>query len=164
MFEKINIKDIFKSHYKLLSKTDLCLFFGIPFLISCLFLYFNINLSSNSCSTLLAILSIAIPLLLNLLILLYNMIQNVYTDSGFDDADKELKLESIKETSFNISFAILISFITLIIIGILLFITIPNLFLGMFSFVVFWLLGIVLLTLLMILKRIFYLIYSEFEM
>lgn len=183
MFEKINIKDIFKSHCKLLSKSDLFLFFGGPCLISYLFVYFGIYLSVNSCSTLLAILAITIPLLLNLLILLYNMIQNVYNDTGFDDEDKKLKLEGIKETSFNISFAISMSFITLVIIGFLWFITnnyLPvgtstefavgmltfnmNLFLKIFSFTVFWLLGCILLTILMILKRIYYLIYSEFEM
>lgn len=157
---------------KKLYKSDVFLLFGIPLLIGIFFIGINFLIEEKMASTLLTILSISVPLLFSLLVLIYDMGQNIQSKQHL--LNKEDKLIVTSSTSDNVSFMVFWSIIIVIVLGIYLLIgytfdifTTENfhnfqLVIQIFSLIIYWLLGVFILTSLMVLKRTQILISSSF--
>ena len=167
MFDKINIIKIVKDHISTLKDYrtdkykigDFFLFFGIPFLIVVILVFFNILLTSKLISLLITSLSIFAALLFNLLLLIYDVVQKAKNGSK----NARIKIRFLKEVYSNISFCILIAVLS---VAILILISIFNnitTLIYFFNWIAYYLIILFLLTLLMILKRIHVLLYREVE-
>ena len=116
MSNKINIINIVRDHISTLkdfdkdaySISDLSIFFILPLIVSSIILFFNIILSNELVNVLVMSLSVFAGLLFNLLLLVYDIMRK--SGSG----DRPLKGALLKELYSNISFGILISVITII--------------------------------------------------
>lgn len=195
---KLSILKILREHWNTLynnrqsekgiSKKDVFTFFIIPFIIALILIILNKNLEKDPNIALLTSLSIVTPLMLSLLILIYEMGQKI-VDKKYDykknkSTDPEVigenqnkiqnlnnDLKHIHEVRANISFTILISMLTIFLLIIntlfidikwLIFLSVYNfsinidcyLLLYLLSFLIFYFLGILALTILMVLKRI----------
>jgi len=185
ILEKIDISEIVSEHLKTLrdentgrgSTKELLIFFIFPFVISSALLLFKLVLGKDMINILIASLSIFVGLLLNLLMLLIAMLdkckekinlskeqQNPADISkkpffSFDINMLEKRQKLLRDSYHNISFAILLSLLTIPIMIIALannevVVYISNFFGYMF-------LTIFLLTLFMILKRVHLLLSSD---
>ncbi len=114
MLEKINIWCIIKDHLSTLKNDnsdkpefkDYILFLIIPYIIPLVLLCgFDLFLSDSLINILITILAIFVGLLLNVMVVIFDIIKK---------NEKTVKLRLIKETYSNISFAILLSIITII--------------------------------------------------
>jgi len=166
---KINVSSIVLDHLGTLkeidsqspSKYDLSLFFVFPLLISILFSVLNIRLDKDLVSILINVFAIFAGLLLNLLILMYDVISKQSGSNGKEEKDK-IKFRLLKEIYYNISFGIFLSLVIVVILSIsMIFLSKP--FNSFLSFVVFALSILFVLTLLMILKRIHSLLSYDIE-
>jgi len=193
MFEKINVIEICKRHLNTLydansneKKTDYGIFFGIPYIFAVLFLLLNPIITGTLQTIISTVFAIFTALLLSLLLLLFTMSEKIPENM---DEDRKIKvLDVLKQTIYSISFLILISIISLIVILFLAIITasydtkyvviiqlmnivnislcveiITRIFIFLqilFSFISYYLLGIFLLTLLMVLKRVSILLWT----
>jgi len=172
MFSKINILGIVREHCRTLrnfesgriSAGDWALFLGVPVLVAMILLWLEIYLNDTAVTTLLACYAILAGLLINLLMLIFDLIRNERVkaeDSPAEKTDKQLKAQLLQQTFANISFCVL-SGIVLALLCILgmkdaLVIRIPVsalVYVGSANFV---------LTLLMVLKRIHTLLSREFS-
>lgn len=180
MFERITPIYIIRAHLdtirskttKKLYKDDIFLLFGIPIIIGIFFIGNNLLIEEKMASSLLTILSISVPLLFSLLVLIYDMGQNIQSKEHL--LNKEDKLSVANSTSDNVSFMVFLSIIIVIILGVYLLIGYTfdiftevnfhnfQLLLQVFSLIIYWLLGVFILTLLMVLKRTQILISSSF--
>nr|WP_302579162.1 hypothetical protein [Methanobrevibacter arboriphilus] len=107
--------------------------------------------------------ALSIPLLISVLVLMYNLGQN--TKKNTITADKDLQVDVAEETANSITFTILLCVCTVLSLGIL-SINGNNgnpYVIKIFSFAVYSLLGMIILTILMILKRVQILISKSFE-
>ena len=120
MFNKINIYDIVKAHLgtlrsystKRLMKRDYVLFFGIPLVVSIIILIRNIWMEKDVVANLIAAMSIFSGFLFNLLALVYSLVDTIkksIREDLFDEQEREIKRQLLKETHINISYCILIS-------------------------------------------------------
>lgn len=168
--EKLNPLFIIKDHLNTLrnekknklSKEDFFVFFGIPLISSLILIYFGWILDVELCKVFLTILAISVPLLLNLLILMFDIRQNVENNEKNNYKMKMLKLKYIRETSSNISFTVLVSILVIGLSTLFVFGKIFNeIIIILISFIIYLLLGIIILTILMILKRAYILINPE---
>lgn len=166
---KINVSSIVLDHLGTLkeidsqspSKYDLSLFFVFPLLISILFSVLNIRLDKDLVSILINVFAIFAGLLLNLLILMYDVISKQSGSNSKEEKDK-IKFRLLKEIYYNISFGIFLSLVIVVILSIsMIFLSKP--FNSFLSFVVFALSILFVLTLLMILKRIHSLLSYDIE-
>lgn len=114
MFQKINIWCIVKDHLVTLKNDnsdkpefkDYLLFLLIPMAVPAILIcVFKRELSESLINILITVLSIFVGLLLNVMVVIFDIIKK---------NEKTVKLRLIKETYSNISFAILISIITII--------------------------------------------------
>lgn len=168
---KVNIKDIIKSHISTLknydtqkmSKKDICTFFVIPAIVS-ICLTFKNTIPNNGIGIILTAFSIFAGLLFNLLILIMDIGRRVKKQSKEKNVDaKKQKLTEalIKETYCNVAFSIVVS-LFVIVISLVFVVGLSNIiFKFIISSVLYWLIITFIMTLFMILKRVFRLLDNE---
>jgi len=166
MLTKINIGKIITDHFatlkdadsKKISRGDFFLFILLPLLFSSVIvMVFCIFLTESLVNILITCLSIFVGLLLNLLVIIFDIINKLKTENSKD----QLKKLFLKEIYANISFCILISIVN---IGFLV-VTFSGIYFvklsaNVLSVAILMLFG---LTLLMILKRVHILLSNEFK-
>jgi hypothetical protein len=170
MIGKVDFRAVIKDHYETLtdenantlSGWDFILFYLVPICVACVLIGFHLIIGKGMTNVLITALAIFAGLLFNLLLLIF--------DIANKPRPEELKLSSnkkrfLKEIYSNIAYAILISLITIIILlahyG---FLTMGwNLAQHLSVFIVYFLFGNFVLTLLMVLKRIHILLATEFS-
>lgn len=167
MFNKINILQIIKDHFATLRDygtkkqrvSDYLLFIGIPLLLSLVAWFLKLRLVNDIINILITSLSIFAALLLNLLLLIFDIVRK--NERNIDGSNNnERKLEFLKEIYSNISYSILISILTLIFLMLLNFI--KNSLAGeICTLIIFTFLINFILSLLMILKRVHSLLSRE---
>ncbi|AIS31116.1 hypothetical protein MB9_2103 [Methanobacterium formicicum] len=155
MIIKQHIDTLYDNRDDKISKWDILFFFIFPLILAVGLIYFNKELKSSA-DSLLVSLSIFTPLLLSLLVLIYDM--------GQKAVDKEQKSQfygnydsymvKLREITANISFSILISIIVIV------FLVVYSLNLGdnwywksFLNGAIYYFVSVFCLTLLMILKR-----------
>lgn len=183
MFTKISVVGIIKDHISTLKNgrtnklhyPDVILFFIIPAVISGLTTYLEIPLNDGLANALITSFSIFSALLFNLLLLVYdisgkNLDQTKYTDP-VDIKRIVQKRELLREIYVNVSFSILVSIMTVVIL-LSYFLKPGNCrlwainicsFQWLLAFVIYYLAIQFILTLLMVLKRIYKLLAKAFE-
>ena len=136
---------------------DVIIFIILPLLSAVGFIYFFADISSSLTPILFTIFSIFVGLLLNLLLLIYDLTKK------FDLSEKngELKRKFLGEIFANISYSIFISILVIIflLISLIKISYVPVLA----SFIVYLIVTNFFLTILMILKRIHILLFKEFN-
>jgi len=169
---KLNVSSIITDHFATFKnfKTgkrkigDYFVFLILPFVISIFFICFNILLTKELSNILITALSIFAALLFNLLLLTYDII-NKNSHVNFTDTTlkqkKQLKHKFLKEIYANISFSILISIISVILLLGNYFLPCGLIYL-LFNFFSYFFIILFLLTLFLILKRIHILLSKEF--
>jgi len=125
MFVRINILKIIRDHFKTLSNYnsdsqfpsigDAFLFLIFPLFISCLLIYKNYNFEEQL-SNLIAGISIFGGFLFNLLAIIYSQIENIERNNQTieDENLQKLKNKFVDEIHINISFCIVLSIIVLL--------------------------------------------------
>jgi high-affinity Fe2+/Pb2+ permease len=167
MLSKINILSIVVDHFNTLTNNksgkiyipDLIVFFCAPLVISGLLLFKGSVISNQLANVLVTSFSIFAALLFNLLLLVFD-IADKYKPKNRSDEDL-IDLESknfkkvLREIYINVSFCILVSILSIILlIGFFIDYN-AKLFLLFLSFIVYFLVFVFLLTLFMILKRVY---------
>lgn len=161
MSTKIDITDIFRDHFDTLrdnrngkiSLSDVFVFFCLPFLISLALLCNGVYITSQFATTLIACFSIFTALLFNLLLLVFDIADKVKTSSENKDVEKFYSV--LKEIYINVSFCISISVVLIVVLSGF-FININfGLYVKVLSFISYLISINFILTLLMILKRIY---------
>ncbi len=115
MSQKINVIHIITEHHSTLcsyatgrvSLLDLAVFYGVPFLLGVASWWFNLELDSDRANATIATAAIFAGLLINVLVLIYTVAQK-----GAEGAEKKL----VKEFFANVSYAILLSVVTVVLI------------------------------------------------
>lgn len=168
-FSKINVNEIFISHLKTLknyrqtsySVADIFIFFVFPIFTSAVVVFLNFRLTKDFAGILINFFAILAGLLFNLLVLVYEVISKA-VKQGNSYQENVLSLDRLEEISANISFEIVLSIFSLILltISVAFLEGIPNIVL---SFVVFYLVSLFILTLFMILKRVHKLLAEEIK-
>lgn len=121
MFQKINIVKIFDDHNKTLRAFDtgkirivnLILQYGLPLIIAVIFLCFDLQINDTIATPIITALAVFCPLLLNLQMLVYGMLEKKLNNSA-ESGNKKHVEDLLKETYYNISFGILISILALL--------------------------------------------------
>lgn len=156
MFSFINIKEVVKNHYKTLESAklgNLILFFIIPIIVGVIAIFIN-YVSENLDSILSTSLSIFIGLFINLLVLIVTLTRTPAKEK------KEIRKQVVEETFYNITYVIVISIIALALIMLKninfgFAECIDSIFKKGISFIFAFFFTQILLTILMIIKRIF---------
>lgn len=146
------------------SRLEVLLFFGPPSALSGLLSAFDIKISSELANMMITSLSIFSALLFNLLILVYDVVKKE-GGRGRTSLLETLRRRLLGETFSNISFAILVSLGTLILlVSLLLLPDCPesSLAASFITALVYFLLGLFVLDLLAVLKRVHILLSKEF--
>ena len=174
MFSRINITSIIKDHFKTLRSLDenskaiywkdLLLFIIIPILTSTILCIKGYNFE-NQLGNLIAAISIFGGFLFNLLAIIYGQIDKIKSDATGESSN--LKKRFVKEIHINISFCIVLS-ILIVLTLLLTSIDIPE---NKFKFIIkmmiiginYYLMSLFLLTLLMILNRVYILLKRDSE-
>ena len=166
MFSKIDVRCIVSDHLATLQdaatgrrmKTDYFVFFGLPIVVAfCLAFVLNLSLNQGAVGILVTSLSIFAALLFNLLLLIYDVVRKVERGS------QGLKETFLSQIYSNISFAILVSIVSIIVLLVAYFDLNGSCFALATSFAVYYLVTLFILTLFMILKRVHILLSREFE-
>jgi len=182
MFAKISVAGIVKDHISTLKNNrtdkihypDIFLFFCLPAILSSLMLYAGVLLTDSLVNGLITSFSIFSALLFNLLLLVYSIAEKNPDSTKITD-QLEIKKnaqrrELLREIYINVSFSILISTISVVIL-LTYFLKISNCFFWKVNLCSFqWLLAAILyylsiqflLTLFMVLKRIYKLLAKAF--
>lgn len=163
-FDKINPCIIIKTHFETLtddrkekvSLLECILTLLIPIGISLLLIKASIKIDTSFITNLLTAFSIFAGLLLNLLVLVYSLIQ--------PSKEESQKIKVLKHTFSNISFGVLLSII-LVIVGLIydpivknfIFLLVP------LQFFIYFCITLFLIVLSMVLKRVFILVFNEIE-
>lgn len=169
MISRINIWKIVNDHIKTLrninsvsegiSRPDLLLFFIFPGIMSAILTYKEIRIN-NKITILITAVSILGGFLFNLLAVIYGLMDKLKTDA----ADNELKSRFVKEIHVNISFNIFLSFL-LILLLIMYSYQAESVCFSIFDYIftgtLYFLLILFLLTMLMILNRIYIIMKKE---
>lgn len=174
MFSRINIISIIKDHFKTLKSLnepndiiywkDLLLFIVIPLIISVFLSCKGYNFE-NQVGNLIAAISIFGGFLFNLLAIIYGQIDKIQSDATGENSD--LKKRFVKEIHTNISFCIVLSIIIILTL-LATSIDIPqNRFNNIIEIFIiglnYYLMSLFLLTLLMILNRVYILLKKDSE-
>ena len=167
MFEKINISRIVRDHVSTLRDyhtkryrpSDFFLFFGFPAVVAAIVLYFCGVLGSSLITIVATSLSIFAALLFNLLLLTYDAIRKT-NDTGSSDT---LRRDFLRELFSNISFAIFVAIIAIVLVLVLVLLDKATVAQNVFSFFIYYLVSVFVLTLLMVLKRMHVLLAKEFD-
>lgn len=189
MFNKINVLQIIKDHFftlknnqnDKLSLADVATFILLPLVISVLLVQLKIYLNDGVSNALITSFSVFSALLFNLLLLIYGLVEKENerakrekekTYPSQDDLDRiRTKVSILREVYSNISFCILISIVTTIALLINFLKTDSCIVLGINTCSFQWLLALFvyyltsqfLLTLFMVLKRIYKLLFIDFK-
>lgn len=165
MISKINVWKIIVDHISTLNdhktkkilRSDILLFFVYPIVAAGLILWLCDSMRPSLVSVLSTSLSIFAALLFNLLLLVYSAIRKD------EQLNSKSRKEFLKEIYVNISFCILISVISIVLI--LVYSQIPNNQIAQytFSFLIYYFVIVFVLTLLMVLKRIHVLFSKEID-
>ncbi len=184
MFTKISIFSIIKDHISTLTNNknnriyfpDIVLFFVLPAIIAALMFYSGVALNDSLVNALITSFSIFSALLFNLLLLVYDIAGKIAEPRPTDDDELQIKQriqrrELLREIYVNVSFEILIS--TFIVVILLTYFLKPsncNLigvnvcnFQWLLASTTYYLSILFLLTLFMILKRIYILLAKAFQ-
>lgn len=155
MFNKINVMEIVEKHLSTLKNQrtnkihlpDVVLFILLPFLLSLILVCFSNLLNKDIANILVTAFSIFAGLLLNLLLIVFDLVDKQGNNN------KNIR-NALEELYFNISFCILISILSIFLL-LALFINIKYVwYLNLLSFLVYYFLFVFIFTLLMVLKRI----------
>lgn len=128
MLEKVNIWRIIVDHLGTLrvtgsnsaSSKDIALFFGIPAATAIiLMLFFGLNISAQLGNTLFTGLSIFAGLLFNLLVLVYDIVNRENKDVDRTSKRGRRRLRVLREVFSNISYAILVALAVVFLVGLL---------------------------------------------
>lgn len=170
---KIDVKDIIYGHLKTLknyqtgkySIKDVLTFFIFPLIISILLTMKSV-VSKEGIQIILTVFSIFAGLLFNFLLLIMDIGRRVKQQGATAtvDAKKQKATEAlIKETYCNVSFSILVS-LFIVCFSLIFVVGITNVVIKcIVSIVLYWLIFVFIMTLFMILKRIFRLLNNEFN-
>jgi hypothetical protein len=157
---KIDITDIIKEHIKTLkifgservSINDISVFFILPIFIS-IILVLYIKVDDTRIGIIVTAFTIFIGLLFNILAILL----------AFDgERNKQVDKKFIKEVLYNVSFAIVVSILVLVV-SILRFISLYSYMYLILDFILFYLIVLFVLTLFMVLKRLFNLLVKKID-
>lgn len=159
VFKKVNIKEILKSHFSTLQNDnskksefdDYFTFLILPLIISTVLLYFKISLRDSAVNIIITTLSILVGLLFNVIVLIFDIIKR--------DASQKIKNTVLKQLLANISFTILLSIVT-ILFTLTTYLDV-EIIKNITTWIVYFLLTNFLLTVLMILKRMYKLFENE---
>jgi len=166
MFSKINIGRIIRDHLDTLRDdatgqrmiSDYILFFGLPLVSSGLLLFgLSLPIDQGAVGILVTSLSVFAALLFNLLLLIYDIVRKA------EGQNASLKEKFLGQIYANISFAILVSILSIIVLLAAYFDLEGRFFLSAASFTAYYLVSLFILTLFMILKRVHILLSREFE-
>lgn len=161
IFKKINCKKIIQRHFKTLVNNntgksnldDWITFFVLPLLAAVGIVIYNKSASANTINLIITALSIFVGLLINVLVLIFSLIQKETT--------RTLKIEILEETISNISYTIVVSVIA---IAFCFFTFIDNnIVQEIVTGIVYFLVGHFFVTLMMIVKRMFLLFVNELD-
>lgn len=166
MFDKVDVSRIVLDHVRTLKDystgkyrlTDFFLFFGVPVVIAAVLVYFYGELRSNLITIVATSLSIFAALLFNLLLLVYDVIRKSENPAGNQET---LRRRFLTEVFSNISFAILVAIIAIVLVLIRVLVDDASVAEHVFSGLVYYLVSLFLLTLLMLLKRVHVLLSRE---
>jgi len=178
MLNKINVTAIVKDHIATLENyhtgrvhyPDIFLFFIFPLIISLFLVLVNVLLNDSMANALITSFSVFAALLFNLLLLIYD-ISGKSSDDTVDQRKQESRKEVLRQLYINISFSIFISVVAVVFL-IIYFLKIKKCVLIGFnicslppflSLAVYYISALFILTLLMILKRIYILLSREFD-
>ncbi len=174
MLSRINILSIIKDHFgtlnnlnsptKKISCQDTLLFLATPLITSLSLVYFNFTFKQQL-GNLIAAISIFGGFLFNLLAIIYSQFDKIKLDA--DKEDNKLKIRFVKEIHTNISFCIVLS-ITIVLTLLLSTVDIPNFthnwfFNKIIIGINYFLMTLFLLTLIMVLNRVYILLKKESE-
>lgn len=167
MSGKINVSKILTDHFGTFRHTsgkvkirDYLLFIGVPVIITAILIKFGATLERGILGVFLTCYSIFIALLLNLLLLIYDIMHKVNNNIA-KDPKRQLKKKFIKEVYSNVSFSILLSIILIIV---LVLGYIENLLVQcIVSAIIYFLSAMFILSLFMILKRVYILLSKEMD-
>jgi len=174
MLNKINIFIIVKDHIATLkdyetkknSGMDIILFFIVPIILAVLAFLSLKSMSSSLVTILITTQSIFAALLFNLLILVYDAIRKEQTDGIVNQQNDKTDERNnrrifLKEIFSNVSFCVLISVVTIVLLIIFSFVTKWKVAKEIISFLAYYFVGVFILSLLMVLKRTHVLISTE---
>lgn len=161
LLSKINVLPIARDHLRTLVNartqkagfSDWAVFAVLPIIISVGLIWISGELSSTTIGIAVGALSIFVGLLLNLIILLYDIIRS--------PNEEKLKFDLVKQTLDNISFAILLSIIAIVFF--LLSLVDSKWFSLVFSLIAYFLISELGLTVLMVFKRMHKMYSKEIE-
>lgn len=161
MFKKINISQIVKNHFATLQNAntkkadwdDYFTFLIIPILLSAILIYFKIYLETDAINIIISSLSILVGLLFNVVVLIFDIIKR--------DKSNDIKNTVLRQILSNIAFTILLSIVSILMT--LFTFTDDGTIKAIFNAIVYFLLTNFIMTVLMILKRMFHLFHSEIE-
>ena len=169
MLDKVNITKIVRDHLGTFKDNstrkyrplDFLLFFLVPLLVAAGFVAILGTLPTNLIGVIATSLSIFTALLLNLLLLAYNIVRN--SESPSDEGIREMREKLFHEIFSNIAFAVLVALVTVG--SVLIFGVVSDcasmLAIYILSAVIYYLGTLFLLTLLMLLKRVYALLSNE---
>lgn len=164
MIPLINIDDIIRKHFETL-REDANLFYRllyfvfIPLFVAGLFIYLNKCLNENSANSLITAFSIFTGLLLNIILIIFAIVNNAnMSNSKFSS----LKLKLLGHLYANSIYALLLSTILLIILIIMVIFGDWNwmLWVKTLSFIIYFGISHFVITLLMIFKRLYVLLFD----
>jgi hypothetical protein len=166
VLDKINIREIISDHLDTLrtyetrkrSIPDLLLFFVAPLVVSVALVRIRPWLTSDLAGVLATSLSVFAALLFNLILLIYDVIDR----ADASDASRGQKGEFLRQIYSNVSFCILVCIMTLLALLVdFLHLADCGWFRATITVVIYYLVGVFILTLFMVLKRIHILLRRE---
>lgn len=115
LLSKVNVSDIVSNHIKTLvnantskpSLEDWIIFLFIPMATALVVGWFQLEISEGLANTLITILAIFVGLLMNVIVLLFDIVKR-------DEEKNNIKNVVLRETLSNISYTILVSLVTII--------------------------------------------------
>lgn len=161
MLKKVNITSILSSHFDTLKNDntkkadfdDYFTFLFLPVLVAGLLIYFKLFLTDNAINILITTLSIIVGLLFNVIVIIFDIVKR--------DNSKNIKNRVLEQLLSNISYTILISIIA-IICTLITYFDYCWIKMGA-NFIVYFILTHYLMTVLMILKRMYLLFMNELK-
>lgn len=154
---KLNIGRILADHFRsqFVSFGDCLIFLLLPAIVATILPYFNVLISYNLLQIVIAVLSIFVGLLLNVIVLLFDIMNK--------ESTRVLKITLLQEVLANVSFTILLSILTILVVLPTMLPICFNLTLKIFNGVSYFCLILFLLNIIMILKRVYALFFDESE-
>lgn len=172
MFRKIDVNLIIRDHIKTLvdyatgklMPADIFLFFILPLIIAVLIIWvLKFPVNESSANALITSLSVFSALLFNLLLLIYDIIRKEDEKTCRRSRRQAVMREFLRQIYSNISFCIFVAVLCVIILLFAYFDTQSALYYQILSLLVYYLVGVFLLTLLMVLRRVHVLLKKEIE-